>query len=310
MATRTRKTMMTNPLDEISGLSVLKQTGIESEVAASSTAKKAASKTVKKTSVKKVTVKKTSTSKKPTEQKIAPEVNVVQKRVSKKTAAPLVSQKKEMGTPSFDELAKVVVDNASKDAETKRKSQDTAHIQASAAPQRRADEVFEAELSQEPVRELVRMSVTSDRETRGMKVVKSWAQWSVAAGFVPVPFVDIALVSGIQIKMIYDLCQIYNVPFKKESAFAYASGLVGGSLTAGAAQVVGAMALKAVPYVDQIVQPTFAFATTYAMGYVFVKHFENAGTMTSFDSSKMNLYFQEQFEKSKKMFSKKQAAPA
>jgi uncharacterized protein (DUF697 family) len=310
MATRARKTMMTNPLDEISGLSVLKQTGIDSEVATSSTAKKAATKTVKKTSAKKVIIKKTSSTKKPTEQMIAPKANTVQKRVSKKNRPLLTSQEKETDTSSFDDLAKIVVDHASKDAEMKRKSQDNAQLQGRATPQQRADEVFEAELSQEPVRELVRMAVTSDRETRGMKVVKSWAQWSVAAGFVPVPFVDIALVSGIQIKMIYDLCQIYNVPFKKESAIAYASGLVGGSLTAGAAQVVGAMALKAVPYVDQIVQPTFAFATTYAMGYVFVKHFENAGTMTSFDSSKMNLYFQEQFEKSKKMFSKKQAAPA
>jgi hypothetical protein len=61
---------------------------------------------------------------------------------------------------------------------------------------------------------------------------------------------------------------------------------------------------------SQFVQPTFAFATTYAMGYVFVKHFENAGTMATFDSSKMNLYFHEQFEKSKKLFSKKQAVPA
>jgi uncharacterized protein (DUF697 family) len=192
----------------------------------------------------------------------------------------------------------------------KRVSQESTQASVQAEPQRRADEVFDAELNQEPQKELVRVRVTSDRETRGMRVVKSWSQWSVAAGFVPVPFVDIALVSGIQIKMIYDLCQIYNVPFKKEAAVAYASGLVGGSLTAGAGQIVGSMVLKAVPYVDQFVQPTFAFATTYAMGYVFVKHFENAGTMATFDSSKMNLYFHEQFEKSKKLFSKKQAVPA
>jgi uncharacterized protein (DUF697 family) len=221
-----------------------------------------------------------------------------------------VGQETATDTSSFDQLAKVVIDNASKDAEVKRTSQELTQASERAAPKGCANEVFEAELCQAPQRELVRVRVTSDRESRAMKVVKSWSQWSVAAGFVPVPFVDIALVSGIQIKMIYDLCQIYNVPFKKEAAIAYASGLVGGSLTAGAAQVVGSIALKAVPYVDQLVQPTFAFATTYAMGYVFVKHFENAGTMASFDSSKMNLYFHEQFEKSKKLFSKKQAAPA
>lgn len=310
MATRPRKTIMANPLDEIGSLSGLKKSVIASGVATSSTPKKPSAKTIKKTSTKKETVKKVSNVKKPIDQIIVPKAKPARKRVSKSTLANQVIPEVTTDTSSFDELAKVVVDNAAKDAEMKRMSHESARMNGSTAPQRRADEVFEAELSHEPERKLLHVRVTSDRETRGMKVVKSWSQWSVVAGFVPVPFVDIALVSGIQIKMIYDLCQVYGVPFKKEAAIAYASGLVGGSLTSGAAQIVGSMALKAVPYVDQIVQPTFAFATTYAMGYVFVKHFENAGTMASFDSTKMNLYFQEQFEKSKKLFSKKHASPA
>ncbi|MCM0036371.1 MAG: DUF697 domain-containing protein [Burkholderiaceae bacterium] len=301
---------MANPLDEITSLSAPRKSVVTNRVATTTAQKKALTKTVKKTVAKKVIAKKTSDVKKPVSQVIPPEKRPAQKRVTKKATAKQVNQVIASDTASFDALAQVVVDNASKDAEMKRTSQETSQASEHTAPKRRADEVFEAELCNEPQKELVRMRVTSDREMRGMKVVKSWSQWSVAAGFVPVPFVDIALVSGIQVKMIYDLCQIYNVPFKKEAALAYASGLVGGSLTAGAAQIVGAMALKAVPYVDQLVQPTFAFATTYAMGYVFVKHFENSGTMASFDSSKMNLYFQEQFEKSKKIFSKKQAAPA
>jgi len=310
MATRARKTVMANPLDEIRSPSEVKKSVIATEVATTTTGKKALTKTVNKTAAKKVIVKKTSDLKKPLDPIVTPPAKPAQKRASKKVMAKPESQETAMDTSTFDQLAKVVVDNASKDVEMKRVSQESTQASVQAEPQRRADEVFDAELNQEPQKELVRVRVTSDRETRGMRVVKSWSQWSVAAGFVPVPFVDIALVSGIQIKMIYDLCQIYNVPFKKEAAVAYASGLVGGSLTAGAGQIVGSMVLKAVPYVDQFVQPTFAFATTYAMGYVFVKHFENAGTMATFDSSKMNLYFHEQFEKSKKLFSKKQAVPA
>ena len=310
MATRARKTVMANPLDEIRSPSEVKKSVIATEVATTTTGKKALTKTVNKTAAKKVIVKKTSDLKKPLDPIVTPPAKPAQKRASKKVMAKPESQETAMDTSTFDQLAKVVVDNASKDVEMKRVSQESTQASVQAEPQRRADEVFDAELNQEPQKELVRVRVISDRETRGMRVVKSWSQWSVAAGFVPVPFVDIALVSGIQIKMIYDLCQIYNVPFKKEAAVAYASGLVGGSLTAGAGQIVGSMVLKAVPYVDQFVQPTFAFATTYAMGYVFVKHFENAGTMATFDSSKMNLYFHEQFEKSKKLFSKKQAVPA
>jgi uncharacterized protein (DUF697 family) len=310
MATRARKTIMANPLDEIQSLKAPRKSVMTNEVATTTASKKALTKIVKKTAAKKVIAKKASDVQNPVSQVSAPATKSAQKRVSKKVTAKQVEQEMTSDSAAFDELAKVVIDNASKDAEMKRMSNETTLASEHAAPKRRADEVFEAELCDQPPKELVRVRVTSDRASRGMQVVKSWSQWSVAAGFVPVPFLDIALVSGIQVKMIYDLCQIYNVPFKKEAALAYASGLVGGSLTAGAAQIVGAMALKTVPYVDQFVQPTFAFATTYAMGYVFVKHFENAGTMASFDSSKMNLYFQEQFDKSKKLFSKKQAVPA
>jgi uncharacterized protein (DUF697 family) len=194
--------------------------------------------------------------------------------------------------------------------EAKSRAQNINESSDSAQKQPRAEDVFDAELSQEPPCALIRVRITSDRETRAMKVVKTWSQWSVAAGIVPVPLMDVALVSGIQVKMIYDLCQIYNVSFEKKSALAVASGLVGGSLSAGVARMAGEMALKTIPYVEQVLQPTLSFATTYSMGYVFVKHFENSGTLVNFDASKMNLYFQEQFEKSKKLFSKKQAAAA
>lgn len=310
MATRARKTIMANPLDEIQSLSAPRKSAMTNEVVTTTTRKKTLTKTAKKTAAKKVIAKKASDVKKPVSQVRPSAAKPTQKRANKNVTAKQEDQWMPTDTASFDALAKVVVDNASKDTEIKSTSKETKQAREHVAPKPRADEVFEAELCDTPKKEMVRVRVTSDRASRGMKVVKSWSQWSVAAGFVPVPFVDIALVSGIQVKMIYDLCQIYNVPFKKEAALAYASGLVGGSLTAGAAQIVGTMALKSIPYVDRFVQPTFAFATTYAMGYVFVKHFENSGTMASFDSSKMNLYFQEQFEKSKKIFSKKQAAPA
>jgi uncharacterized protein (DUF697 family) len=211
----------------------------------------------------------------------------------------------------FDALAEVVInDAAGKTADMSTQSSSESIPREKAAAQSRAEDVFDAELSKEPPCKLVRVRVTSDRETRAMKIVKTWSQWSVAAGIVPVPLMDVALVSGIQVKMIYDLCKVYDVPFEKKSVLAVASGLVGGSFSAGIARMLGEMALKSIPYVEQVMQPTLSFATTYSMGYVFVKHFESAGTLMNFDASKMNIYFHEQFEKSKKLFSRKQVASA
>lgn len=288
MASRSRKTILSNPLDDIDPQSVSKVSPDKKSAAKSKSEKKTPE---IKTSEKKTPVKKTV------------------KKAVKKEADPSIESSEALS--KFDELAEVVIlDAANSQGEAKSRAQSSNKSSASSEQQPRAEDVFDAELSQEPPCALIRVRVISDRETRAMKVVKTWSQWSVAAGIVPVPLMDVALVSGIQVKMIYDLCQIYNVPFEKKSALAVASGLVGGSLSAGVARMAGEMALKTIPYVEQVLQPTLAFATTYSMGYVFVKHFENSGTLVNFDAGKMNMYFQEQFEKSKKLFSKKQAATA
>jgi uncharacterized protein (DUF697 family) len=306
MASRSRKTIMSNPLDDI----------IPQSVSKVSPAKKSASKSeamsLKKSVVKKTLTKATKTTassaKSNSEKKTSVKKTV--KKAVKNDVDPSIESSAAMS--KFDALAEVLILDAS-NSQGKAKSRAKRNNESSEATQKqpRAEDVFDAELSQEPPPcALTRVRITSDRETRAMKVVKTWSQWSVAAGIVPVPLMDVALVSGIQVKMIYDLCQIYNVPFEKKSALAVASGLVGGSLSSGIARIAGEMALKTIPYVEQVLQPTLAFATTYSMGYVFVKHFENSGTLINFDTSKMNMYFQEQFEKSKKLFSKKQAATA
>ena len=235
------------------------------------------------------------------------------KKTVKKTTDTFTDVKKSSAEEesNFDKLAEIVLlDSANKQDKPVNRSKSTNNLSGATHTQTRAENVFDAELSKDPPLIVTRVRITSDRETRAMRIVKSWSQWSVAAGMVPVPLFDIALVSGIQVKMIYDLCQVYNVPFEKKSALAVVSGLIGGSLSAGVARLAGEMALKTIPYVEQVLQPTLSFATTYSMGYVFVKHFENAGTLLNFDGSKMSGYFQEQFEKSKKLFPKKQAATA
>lgn len=328
MASRARKTILSNPLDDINPKSVSKEAttaspsilskerslkkgvtassgkDVQSRVTAKVTTKKAVKGTASKTvgNAPKKAVKNTAGVKK---------VSGLSGTASKGIPSQESLSEHEKALSHFDALAEVVINDAAakgNDKHTKSTSDSTSSEKT--AEQSRAEDVFDAELSKEPPCKLVRVRVISDRETRAMKIVKTWSQWSVAAGIVPVPLVDVALVSGIQVKMIYDLCQVYNVPFEKKSALAVASGLVGGSFSAGVARILGEMALKSIPYVEQVMQPTLSFATTYSMGYVFVKHFESSGTLMNFDASKMNMYFQDQFEKSKKLFSRKQVAPA
>lgn len=141
------------------------------------------------------------------------------------------------------------------------------------------------------------------RKLLAKEKVSHWAQWSVAAGFIPVPFVDTAAISGLQMKMIYDLCKVYDVPFKKELVSSILSSLVGGGATTFASQKVSEAVLSKVPYVGTVIstvtQPAIAYATTYAIGITFVNHFETNGNLLSFELDSANKVFKEQYEKAK-----------
>lgn len=142
-------------------------------------------------------------------------------------------------------------------------------------------------------------------DIHALHAVKSWSQWSVLAGLIPTPIVDTVAITGVQIKMIHALCELYNVEFKKEAALAVVSGLVGGTLSTSLAGL-GTMLLGHLPVIGSLMkytaQPALSYASTYALGRVFMRHFEDKGTMTDIDSKKLATYFKEQYARGRKMF--------
>jgi len=117
-------------------------------------------------------------------------------------------------------------------------------------------------------------------------------------GMVPAPIFDSLLISAAQIKMIHALCECYGVPFQKKRAIAIASGLVGGGLTSTTAQFLGRTVIKAVPFIGAAlsiaIEPTLSYASTYAIGMTFVKHFESDGTLSNFNAEEMKDYCSQQ----------------
>jgi len=47
--------------------------------------------------------------------------------------------------------------------------------------------------------------------------------------------------------------------------------------------------------------PAFSGAATYAIGKVFIRHFESGGTFLDLDTAKVKAYFSEQYDKGKKL---------
>jgi uncharacterized protein (DUF697 family) len=120
----------------------------------------------------------------------------------------------------------------------------------------------------------------SDRATAAQRIVDRYARYSATAGLVPIPLVDVATIAAVQVTMLTRLAAHYNLPFSRERGKAVVSALLGGLMPA----LAGHQLLKLVGTVAGMVSVSgFAFATTSAVGRVFIAHFEAGGTLLDID---------------------------
>lgn len=145
-------------------------------------------------------------------------------------------------------------------------------------------------------------NIHSERNKHAETIIRNHILWSMGASFlIPVPIADIFAVSALQLDMIRQLCRVYNVDFAETQGKAVVT-----SLTSSTLAKVGARSLiKIIPGIGQLIggvaTSVFNGASTYALGEVFKKHFESGGTILDFDTDRLKKFYQEKFEKGKKV---------
>ena len=240
------------------------------------------------------------------------------KKSSTLMSNPLDSISTRKKTATASSTLKKSVKNISKAPEDKKSlkqsSRSNSSFHHSSSPKPRKGFLMNTETTSqvEPATVLENESSANQNETIDYRnklaksTIKNAAWWATAAGFIPFTFVDTATIAGVQVKMVYDLCEVYHVPFKKESALAIIASLTGGSLTTFTAKEVGTLGMRNIPVVGYgltvATQPALAYASTYALGVIFIKHFEAHGSLINFDLEKTNQLFKEQYEKAKGLY--------
>lgn len=141
------------------------------------------------------------------------------------------------------------------------------------------------------------------RPIRAEQIINSHVALAMGAGFVPLPILDLVAVSGVQLKLLKELGDLYGVTFTENRVKSIVTSLLGGvSSTSLAVASVGSVA-KIVPglgpALGMVTLPVIAGAVTYAVGKVFTQHFESGGTFLTFDSLDARSGFQREFEKGK-----------
>ena len=141
-----------------------------------------------------------------------------------------------------------------------------------------------------------------EKEARG--IVRNHVWWSMGGGLVPLPFLDIVAVTAIQIKMVDSLCDLYEMAFIDHRGKAIVAALIGGVHPRLIASKIAISLGKLFPGIGLVSaiagMPVIAGAFTYAIGKVFIQHFESGGTFLDFDPSKVRVYFEQQYKEGQK----------
>ena len=143
----------------------------------------------------------------------------------------------------------------------------------------------------------------SERAADAQKIVKGYSKWAAGAGLIPVPLLDVAVVTGVDLKMIAALARHYGIPFREDRVKAMIGALLGAVSppVLSASILMGlAPALKVLNGVGTVLAvittPAINAAATIALGRVFIQHFESGGTFLDFDPDKVREHFRREFE--------------
>ncbi len=169
---------------------------------------------------------------------------------------------------------------------------DTVEVEATTLSAAEATEETGAEVGVEELCHETKVAKASE-------IIKRNMLWSAGAGVLPVPVLELVAVTTVELKLVKELADLYETGYRKDLAKAAVLSLIGSLGSATLGKMLAMSSLRAIPVLGHAVAvasvPAFAAAVTYAIGRVFVAHFETGGTLLDFDSTKVREYFRNEF---------------
>ncbi len=139
-----------------------------------------------------------------------------------------------------------------------------------------------------------------DRRAAADRVIRSHVLWALGAGLVPIPFVDIAAVTMIQLDMMQQLATIYGIPYNETQGKSFVTAITG-----SVAARIGASAIKTLPGIGSLIggvsMSILSGASTYAVGQVVKGRFEAGKDFSGIDMDDARRAYEQEYEKGKKV---------
>jgi uncharacterized protein (DUF697 family) len=138
-------------------------------------------------------------------------------------------------------------------------------------------------------------------------IIRKRVYAAVALGLAPLPLVDLIGLYAIQVELVRALAKKYGVPFKSDKVKTLLFPLIGSVMPVSAVPVLRSM-FRMIPVIGWTASATATCiaggASTYAVGWVFDRHFASGGTLLQADTEKLRTAFKEKYEEGKKFVGK------
>lgn len=113
---------------------------------------------------------------------------------------------------------------------------------------------------------------------RALKIVNNYTLVSSGLGLIPAPLFYQVVLGGLLGKMLYDLSELYGTSLTKQKNKAIIASVLGGAHSEWITVYLGGNIEKVLPGLAAIgntfARPVVASGITYAIGRLFVKHFD------------------------------------
>ena len=129
-----------------------------------------------------------------------------------------------------------------------------------------------------------------------LPIIVAYSSMAASAGALPVPFIDLVLLPGIQGRMVSHLAKLYGQPMTAERFKEVATSLGIGILARQAMREVA----KIIPYVGSVVGAAVAWASTYALGRAFCFYYQAVCEGHVPDAQALKKYYHEQYAAAEK----------
>jgi len=140
----------------------------------------------------------------------------------------------------------------------------------------------------------------NEKKYKADNIIKNHVMFATGAGAIPIPLLDFAGVTAVQLDMMKKLTNLYNENYSENVGKAFIA-----SLTSTSIARMGASLIKAIPIVGTalgvVSMSIMSGASTYALGNVITQFLEKGIGFKDFNEDMARKIYEENLEKGKKI---------